>query len=63
MIHHKGLHGFIEYKPRLKIWLYKANLVYSVTQSGTAKTAEEAELELKKQLDIAARRDNVRTVD
>lgn len=65
MITHKGLHGWIEWRPSVKRWGYTCKLKYIVPLGGEALSEAEAEFELKKLLDIALSKPvkNIGTVD
>ncbi len=64
-VYWRGLHGVIEYRPALKAWQYILKLVYPVEYKGEKKTEAEAELEVKKAIEIAlaGKNKNVRSVD
>ncbi len=65
IIYWKGLHGIIEYRPALKAWQYIVKLVYPVDHKGEMATEAQAELEVKKIIEIATtgKNKNVRSVD
>lgn len=65
IIYWKGLHGVIEYRPALKCWQAVVKLIYPVDHKSEAKTEAEAELEVKKVIEIAiaGKNKNVRSVD
>lgn len=62
---YKGMHGYVEYKPKQKIWIYKLKLQHTVTLEGEQQTEAEAVLELKKNIELAqaGKNKNARTVD
>ena len=65
VVHHKGLHGFVEWHPVRKMWSYTLKLVYRIKHVGEHERKEEAILEAKKMMDIAAQGTgrNVRSED
>ena len=64
-VRHKGLHGWLEFHPISKLWSYTVKFLYPVTHKGKMHTEAEAELEIKKLLDLASKGNNkhVRTTD
>lgn len=62
-ITHKGLHGWVEYLPTAREWRWSLNTQITLKQNGTAKSKDEAALELKRFLEVAANGKHVRTVD
>lgn len=65
VVHYMGLHGFIEYHPGRKVWSYMLKLVYRIKHTGERDREEEATLELKKLMGVAAdgNAKNVRSED
>lgn len=65
MVMYKGLHGWLEYRPRLKVWQFKLKLQHTTTIQGECSSENEAELELKRKIEVAlsGKNKNVRTVD
>ena len=62
-VNHKGLHGFIEYLPKTKLWQWTLKLIFSTTQSSIENTKEQAELELKREIEVVADSKHVRSTD
>ncbi len=60
---HKGLHGFVEYLPTTKLWQWTLNLLFSTKQTSVESTKEQAELELKREIEVVADSKHVRSVD
>lgn len=65
IVHHMGLHGVVEYHPARKMWSYMLKLVYRIKHSGEHAREEEATLELKRLMGVAAdgNAKNVRSED
>lgn len=52
-VHHRGLHGRIEYHPATKRWTFTLKLLQRVLINGDAASLEEAKLRLKQKIDVA----------
>jgi len=52
-VHHKGMHGYVEFHPATKLWEFKLKLLQRIVINGTAASAEEGKLRLKQKIEVA----------
>lgn len=52
-VHHKGLHGYVEYHPSSKKWTFTLKLLQRIVIKDVADSQEEAKLRLKQKIEVA----------
>lgn len=62
-VHHKGFHGFVEFKPSDKTWEWTLKLQTTIKQSGIQESKEAAMLELKQFIEVASQSKTLRSID
>jgi hypothetical protein len=62
-VHHKGFHGFVEFKPSDKTWEWTLKLQTVIKQHGVQDSKEAAVLELKQFIEVATQSKTLRSID
>ena len=60
---YRGLHGWVEYVPTQKLWRWQFKAQATINNTGEKSTKDEAIVELKKFMEVAAISPNIRSID